>query len=73
MVVAGEVKSVLVRTEVFSAPNYEARPLGTLEPGDRVSVEGRAGQWVRIRSRKGRAGYVFAQDIGELEDFRSGR
>jgi hypothetical protein len=67
--VGGEIKSTLVRTDVFDSPSYQARPIARLEPGDKVSVEGRVGQWLRIRSRRGRAGFVYAQDIGELEEF----
>jgi hypothetical protein len=70
-VVLGEVKSVLVQTSVLDSPSYRARIIAKLREGDKVSVEARVGRWVRIRSRKGRTGYVFAQDIGEPEDFRS--
>ncbi len=65
----GEIKSTLVRTDVYDSPSYQARTIARLEPGDKVSVEGRVGQWLRIRSRRGRAGFVYAQDIGELEEF----
>ena len=68
-VLPGVVKSVITRTEVFSSAGYGARVVGRLEAGDKVSVEGQAGRWLRIRSRQGRAGFVYAQDIGELEDF----
>jgi len=69
----GEIKSTLVRTEVFDSPNYQARTIARLEPGDKVSVEARVGQWLRIRSRRGRAGFVYAQDIGEFEEFNFGK
>ena len=68
-VLPGVVKSVITRTEVFSSAGYGARVIGRLEAGDKVSVEGQVGRWLRIRSRQGRAGFVYAQDIGELEDF----
>jgi hypothetical protein len=67
--VGGEMKSAIVRTDVFDSPSYHARVIARLVPGDKVSVEGRVGQWFRIRSRRGRAGFVFAQDIGEIEEF----
>jgi uncharacterized protein YgiM (DUF1202 family) len=66
----GEIKAVIVDTNVVDHPSYEARIIAKLREGDKVSVEARAGRWVRIRSRQGKTGYVFAQDIGELEDFR---
>lgn len=67
--IGGDIKSALVRADVFDSPSYNARVIARLMPGDKVSVEGRVGQWLRIRSRRGRAGFVFAQDVGELEDF----
>jgi hypothetical protein len=70
-VLLGEVKSVLVPTNVLDSPSYRARIIAKLKEGDKVSVEARVGRWVRIRSKRGKTGYVFAQDVGELEDFRS--
>lgn len=70
-VLRGEVKSVLVTTNVLDSPSYRARIIAKLREGDKVSVEARAGRWVRIRSKRGKTGYVFAQDVGENEDFRS--
>lgn len=67
--IGGEIKSALVRTEVYDSPSYQARVIARLVAGDKVSVEGRVGDWLRIRSRRGRAGFVSAQDIGELEEF----
>jgi hypothetical protein len=65
------VKVVLVRTHVLVTGSHHARVLSILEPGDRVQVEGTFGRWLRIRSRKGKVGYVFAQDLGDVEDFTS--
>ncbi len=65
----GEVKSVLVPTNVLASPSYHARVIARLREGDKVSVEARVGQWVRIRSRRGKTGFIFAQDVGEPEDF----
>jgi hypothetical protein len=70
-VLTGEVKSVLVSTNVLSDPSYRAPIIGRLREGDKVSVEARVGQWVRIRSRRGKTGFIFAQDIGETDDFRA--
>jgi hypothetical protein len=38
-----------------------------LEQGDRVLVEGKLGRWLRLRSKKGRGGYVLASDVEEVE------
>lgn len=65
------VKVVLVRTHVLVTGSHHARVLSILEPGDRVQVEGNFGRWLRIRSRKGKVGYVFAADVGDVEDFTS--
>ncbi|MEY4667654.1 MAG: hypothetical protein RL518_353 [Pseudomonadota bacterium] len=54
---------VLNRASVVSAPSYGGRVIGQLEPGDRVLVEGRVGRWLRLRSKKGRGGYVLATDV----------
>jgi hypothetical protein len=68
--IGGEVKSTIVETDVYQSPDFSARVIARLAAGDKVSVEGSVGQWLRIRSRRGRAGFVLAQDVGELEDFR---
>lgn len=68
---ASGVKMVLVRTHVLVNGSHHAKVLAILEPGDRVQVEGTFGRWLRIRSKKGKVGYVFASDVGEVEDFTS--
>lgn len=67
----GSVKSVIASTDVFASPSYRARVLGRLLVGDEVSVEGQMGRWLRIRSKKGRVGFIYSQDVGEREDFRA--
>jgi hypothetical protein len=67
----GSVKSVIASTDVFASPSYRARVLGRLLVGDEVSVEGQVGRWLRIRSKKGRVGFIYSQDVGEREDFRA--
>jgi hypothetical protein len=67
--IGGEIRSALVTAEVFDRPSYHARVVARLMPGDRVRVEGRVGEWLRIRSRRGRAGFVYAQDIGDIDEF----
>ena len=57
---------VLSRTSVLSAPSYGGRVIGQLEQGDRVLVEGKLGRWLRLRSKKGRGGYVLASDVEEV-------
>jgi hypothetical protein len=52
-------------TSVYAAPNYKAEILGRLEPGDKVMIEGNAGRWLRLRSRKGNGGYVLRDDVAE--------
>ena len=59
---------VLSKTSVLSAPSYGGRVVGQLERGDRVLVEGKLGRWLRLRSKKGRGGYVIAADVEEVPD-----
>jgi hypothetical protein len=59
---------VLEKTSVLSAPSYGGRVVGQLERGDRVLVEGKLGRWLRLRSKKGRGGYVIAADVEEVPD-----
>ena len=59
---------VLSRTSVLSAPSFGGRVIGTLDRGDRVLVEGKLGRWLRLRSKKGRGGYVIAADVEEIPD-----
>jgi hypothetical protein len=54
-------------TSVYAAPNYKANILGRLEPGDKVMIEGNAGRWLRLRSRKGNGGYVLRDDVVEVD------
>jgi len=68
--IGGEVRSAIIATDVYQSPDFRARVIARLAAGDKVSVEGSVGQWLRIRSRRGRAGFVLSQDVGELEDFR---
>ena len=72
-VVPGRVSSVIASTDVFSSPSDRARVLGRLLVGDEVNVEGQVGRWLRIRSRKGRVGFVYSHDVGERDDFRADR
>jgi hypothetical protein len=69
----GGVYRVLVRTSVLEHPSYSADVVGTLEPGDRVFVESKMGRWVRLRSKRGRGGFVLAEDVAEVYQDRYGR
>lgn len=62
----GGVYRVLVRTSVVASPSYAAEVVGRLEPGDRVFVEAKLGRWVRLRSKRGRGGFVLAEDVSEI-------
>jgi uncharacterized protein YgiM (DUF1202 family) len=53
---------------VLSAPSYGGRVIGQLEAGDRVLVEGKLGRWLRLRSKKGRGGYVLTSDVEEVPE-----
>lgn len=68
---SGSMFRVLARTSVVSAPSFGGRVIGVLEAGDRVLVEGRVGRWLKLRSKKGRGGYVPAEDVEETPEFDS--
>ena len=63
---AGRVYRVVVSTSVVSAPSFGGRVIGQLGAGDRVLVEGFLGRWLRLRSRRGRGGYVLSADVEEV-------
>ena len=63
---AGRVYRVVVSTTVVSAPSFGGRVIGQLAAGDRVLVEGFLGRWLRLRSRRGRGGYVLSADVEEV-------
>lgn len=63
---------VMTRTTVLSEPHYSATTVGRLLPGDIIIVERRIGEWLKLRSIKGRPGYVLAQDVAgaPYEEYR---
>lgn len=69
----GGVYRVLVRTSVLATPSYSAEVVGRLEPGDRVFVEARMGRWMRLRSKRGRGGFVLAEDVAGIPQDNMGR
>jgi hypothetical protein len=69
----GGVYRVLVRTSVLANASYAAEVVGRLEPGDRVFVEAKMGRWMRLRSKRGRGGFVLAEDVEEVSPGGMGR
>jgi hypothetical protein len=65
---SGRVYRVVVSTSVVSAPSFGGRVIGQLGTGDRVLVEGFLGRWMRLRSRRGRGGYVLSADVEEVPE-----
>ena len=53
---------VIARTKIMEEPSYWAHSLGDLYEGDKIEVHDRLGKWLRIRTRKGREGYILSQD-----------
>jgi hypothetical protein len=49
-------------TRIMQEPSYWAKTRGDLEEGDRVEVLESLGKWLRIRTKKGRTGYILSQD-----------
>jgi len=66
----GVVYRITTRTNVLANPSYVAQVLGRLEPGDQILVDGKVGNWHRVRSRQGKDGYVLA---GNAERVGGGR
>lgn len=61
---------VLTKTNVMARPSFHTAALAELESGDKVLVESKVGQWLKLRSKHGQAGYILAQDA-ELTTKRS--
>jgi hypothetical protein len=55
-------------TEVHQAPNFRSEVAAVLHIGDVVAVDRELGDWVRLRSQRGKPGYVLSSDLR-----RSGR
>lgn len=64
----GEFYTVIARTSILARPRYNTEVLGELEPGDRIKVEAKFGEWLRVVSRRGEFGFVFAQDARLLDE-----
>ena len=65
----GRIFRILVRTRVHDRPAARSQSIAGLEPDDTVMVESRVGDWLKLRSKKGYPGYIYAQDA--VEDDRS--
>lgn len=64
----GERYEVMINTSVMDGPSFHAHEVSELFVGDRVLVEARVGRWLRLRSVKGKSGYILAQDAEKLYD-----
>lgn len=54
---------VLVSTEVMAKPSSVSAPMAILRRGDRIRVEQVTGNWLKLASKSGKAGYVKQQDV----------
>ena len=52
-------------TDVFDRPSYAAPAVGSLRKGDRIRVDARIGDWLRIRNRDEKPGFILLQDASE--------
>jgi uncharacterized protein YgiM (DUF1202 family) len=50
------------------APRVDAIPEGALREGERVDVLTRDGEFVRVRTIAGRAGWLAGRDLGALTE-----
>jgi hypothetical protein len=50
----------------MSRPSNFAAPLAELEQGDKVEEDGTVGDWIRLKSKSGRPGYIFGEDAKEV-------
>lgn len=57
---------IIAKTLVRSQPTFRALPIDTLYNGDRVIVVGRRGVWLKLRSVKGKSGYIVIDDAAPL-------
>ncbi len=65
-VAAAETMSVQVKTsQVRNQPSFLAKVVAEVAYGDRVVVLGRQGIWTRVRSPKGRVGWLHSSALTE--------
>ena len=56
--------TVIQSTDVRRGPNFRSPVVSQLNKGDEVEVDDNLGDWVQIRSREGRIGFVLSSDLG---------
>ncbi len=61
----GKLFRVIARTRVLDRPNARSQKIATLERDDGILVESRVGDWLKLRSKNGYPGYIYAQDAEE--------
>lgn len=61
---------VIRRAEVFSDPSARSEKVATVYDGDIVYAEGREGAFYRVRSRKGKIGFIHEGDVAEIKQRR---
>lgn len=65
----GETYRMLRHTMVFSEPDDRGAEIAELYTGDRVLAEEKVGQWLKIRSQKGREGYIPMRVAEPLSEY----
>ncbi len=57
---------VIAKTYIYSRPSDKSAQINTMLRGDQVYVDAKYGpNWLRVRSRLGRAGFIDARDVVE--------
>lgn len=69
VILGGETYRMLKQTTVFSEPDDRAAEVAELFTGDKVLAEERYGKWLKIRSLKGREGYIPSKNAEKLREF----
>ncbi|MCB9030477.1 MAG: hypothetical protein H6619_05445 [Deltaproteobacteria bacterium] len=62
----GELYRIIASTRVMSKPSFLGISIAYLDQGARIEVLSRSGDWLKVRSRKGKLGFVLAQDAERL-------
>lgn len=57
--------TVIVQTSLMAKPSYYTISIAEFEPGDRVEVDAKFDNWLRVRSKHGTVGFILAQDVRE--------
>lgn len=51
------------------SPSLKSASLDEIPSGTEVLAEAKEGYWLKIRSKEGKIGYVFAQDLERLPEW----